>query len=97
MSDINSERILISLKRMTDEKRKEALMTEQPPVVPDNRRSSFFDNRIALTVPEAAMALGLSTRTFERLLRNKEIPSKKVGRRVLIPTAAIEAWLTRKE
>lgn len=55
--------------------------------------TKFFENRIALSITEAAVLLGLSAKKVERLCKSGEIKSKSAGRRVLIPVAAIEAWL----
>jgi excisionase family DNA binding protein len=49
--------------------------------------------RITLTVPEVATVLGLSrTKTYEAIA-NGQIPSVKIGRRLLVPAAAFNAWL----
>lgn len=37
--------------------------------------------------------LGISIRSVERMLKRGEIRYKKVGRRVVIPVSAVEAWL----
>lgn len=49
--------------------------------------------RIAYTVPEVAASLGLSETETYRLVRNGQIASRKVGRRVLIPAKAIEDFM----
>jgi excisionase family DNA binding protein len=48
-------------------------------------------NRLALTVGEAAQAIGVS----ERHLRNtlSEIPHVRIGGRVLVPVAPFQEWL----
>lgn len=58
---------------------------------------SVFDNRICLNVAEAAIWLGVSPRTIERLLKRGDILGKKTGRRTLVIKASVEAWLQRKE
>lgn len=57
----------------------------------------FFENRIALSISEAAFMLGISTRTVERLIQKKELNTKRVGRRLLISKDELGAWLNRKE
>lgn len=59
--------------------------------------SSFFENRITLSITEFAARTGLSPKSVERMIKRDELVSKKVGRRVLIPTSAIETWLSKKE
>lgn len=48
---------------------------------------------IAVGVTEAARRLGLSARTVATLVSRRELPSRKVGRRRLIPVKALEAFL----
>ena len=50
--------------------------------------------RLALTVEEAALALSLSPRTVQQLVADGKLPAVKVGRRVLLPVAGLERWLT---
>jgi excisionase family DNA binding protein len=49
--------------------------------------------RLALSLREAAQATGLSERTIKELSRANQIPLVRVGRRVLVPVAALELWL----
>jgi excisionase family DNA binding protein len=44
---------------------------------------------------EAARRLGLSARTVATLVLRQELPSQKVGRRRIIPVAALEAFVQR--
>jgi excisionase family DNA binding protein len=48
---------------------------------------------IAVGMAEAARRLGLSARTIATLLLRRELPSRKVGRRRIIPVAALEAFV----
>jgi excisionase family DNA binding protein len=48
---------------------------------------------LAVDIPEAARRLGLSTRTVAALVTRQELPSRKVGRRRIIPVVALEAFL----
>jgi excisionase family DNA binding protein len=50
---------------------------------------------LAVGMPEAARRLGLSSRTVATLVLRHEIPSQKVGRRRIIPVAALEAFVQR--
>jgi excisionase family DNA binding protein len=47
------------------------------------------DERLTVTVPEAARLLGLSRMSAYNGIRTGQIPSIRVGRRVLIPRAAL--------
>jgi len=55
------------------------------------------DNRLAYSVTETAVLLGLSVRTVERLIGRKEIRVRRIGRRVLVPIQELGAWLNPKE
>lgn len=48
---------------------------------------------LAVGLVEAARRLGLSTRTVATLVLRRELPSQKVGRRRIIPVAALEAFV----
>ena len=50
---------------------------------------------LAVGMVEAAWRLGLSTRTVATLALRQELPSQKVGRRRIIPVAALEAFVQR--
>jgi excisionase family DNA binding protein len=52
---------------------------------------------LAVGIAEAARRLGVSTRTIAELIARKQLPSRKLGRRRLIPTKALEALLQRDE
>ena len=48
---------------------------------------------LAVGVPEAARRLGVSTRTVGTLVARHQLPSRKIGRRRIIPVAALEAFI----
>lgn len=50
----------------------------------------IHDSRIALTLGEAAAALGISRDSVRRAVKNGDLPSFKVGAITLIPRAALE-------
>jgi excisionase family DNA binding protein len=50
---------------------------------------------LAVSVAEAARRLGLSQRTVATLIAKGEVESRKVGRRRIIPVAALERFLAR--
>lgn len=54
---------------------------------------SEFDARAALTVEETARVLGLSRASAYEAVKNRVIPSIKIGRRLVIPRAALEKLL----
>lgn len=48
---------------------------------------------LALRPPQAAKALGIGRRLLWELTNKGEIPHTRLGRCVIYPTAALEAWL----
>ena len=50
-------------------------------------------NRMTLTVEEAAEILGISRAFAYTLVRNEELPSLRLGRRVVVPRQALERML----
>lgn len=50
---------------------------------------------LAVGMAEAARRLGLSTRTVATLVSRHEMPSRKVGRRRIIPVVALEVFVQR--
>jgi excisionase family DNA binding protein len=48
---------------------------------------------MAVGVAEAARRLGLSARTVATLIARRVLPSRKVGRRRIIPITALEAFI----
>jgi excisionase family DNA binding protein len=51
------------------------------------------DEILAVNIAEAARRLGLSARTVATLVLRRELPSRKVGRRRIIPVVALEAFV----
>ena len=48
---------------------------------------------VAVSKTEAAQMLGVSLRTVERLIALKELPVRRLGRRVLIPRNSLQNLL----
>ena len=49
------------------------------------------EDRLVMTVPEAARALGISRALGYELVRRGVIPSLRLGRRLVVPTKALAA------
>ncbi len=49
--------------------------------------------REILNIDEAAAYLGVSTKTFQRVLRAGEMPGRKVGREWKFSRRALEGWI----
>lgn len=54
---------------------------------------TVLPNRLAVSVPEAALMLGISKPKAYELVRCGEIPAKLVGRRWLVSVKALEKWI----
>lgn len=50
-------------------------------------------NRKTLTVPEAAAALGIGRNQAYEAVKRGEIPTIKIGSRILVPRAALDRML----
>jgi excisionase family DNA binding protein len=44
---------------------------------------------------KAAWTLGVSVRSLDYLIAKGELPSRRIGRRILIPHASLVAWCKR--
>lgn len=55
-----------------------------------------MSDRLTMTVQETAEALGISRNSAYQLVRQGEIPSVRLGRRLVIPKQALTAWLERQ-
>ena len=49
-------------------------------------------DRLTLTVEEAAASLGISRASADEAVRRGEIPAIRIGRRILVPLAALERF-----
>ena len=58
------------------------------------RRDVPLADRLALSVAEAALVLGISERTMRSIL--SRVPHIRLGGRVLIPVDELRAWLRRE-
>jgi len=54
------------------------------------------DDALAFSVDEARMLLGLSRGLIYEAIRRGEIPSLRIGKRILIPRAALQRLLDGK-
>ena len=59
-----------------------------------SREDPDLSTRLALTVPEAVKAVGISERHFRSML--PEIPHVRIGERVVIPVGPLEEWLRKR-
>ncbi len=58
-------------------------------------RHADLDKRLCITVPEAAAMLGLSRNFAYELVKQKQLPVIKFGKRLLIPRVALEKMLEK--
>jgi len=55
---------------------------------------STSDESLTLSVPEAARLLGIGRNTAYEAVKTGQLPSVKIGNRVLVPRAALERMLS---
>jgi len=53
-----------------------------------------LDSRTTLTIEEISLTLGIGRNTAYQAVRTGEIPSIRIGRRILVPVAAFEKMLS---
>jgi excisionase family DNA binding protein len=53
----------------------------------------MVENRLVVSVTEAAELLGISRGLAYELARTGELPSLRLGRRLVVPRAALLSWL----
>ncbi len=58
-------------------------------------RLDTIDKRLCITVPEAAAMLGISRNFAYELVKQKQLPVVKFGKRLLIPRIALEKMLEK--
>jgi excisionase family DNA binding protein len=61
------------------------------PLVP-----AMIRRRLLLTVAEACEVLRISRWTFYQLVRQRQLPTVKIGSRRLVPSAAIGEFISRR-
>ena len=54
-----------------------------------------MEERLTLTVDEAAQALGISRALAYELIARDELPSLRLGRRIVVPRRALEVLLAQ--
>ena len=54
-----------------------------------------IDNRLCLSVPEAAELLGISRNNAYELVKRGELPVIRLGKRLLIPRVALDKMLEK--
>jgi len=52
-----------------------------------------LEHRITLTVEETASVLGLGRTATYEAVRRGQLPSRRLGRRIIIPVPALLEWL----
>ena len=52
-----------------------------------------LDGRVTLTIEETAKLLGIGRSAAYEAARRGELPSRRLGRRVVVPVPALVVWL----
>lgn len=69
-----------------------AAVEEMAAAVPP-RRTVLEPGTVALSIPEAASVIGVSTGTVKNLIRRQELTIKKIGRRTLVQADSVRAFM----
>lgn len=59
----------------------------------EDKEAEMEDERLTLTVEEAAKMLGIGRNLCYERVKTGDLPSIKIGRRILIPRRALEKFL----
>lgn len=51
---------------------------------------------LTYTVEQAAALLGVSRSAYYEAIKRGELPARRVGRRIVVPRAQLEAWINRE-
>lgn|GEM_PF-371014 len=54
-------------------------------------------DRLAVSIREAALLLGISPRSVQKYLSAKVLPARKIGRRTVIPISDLEAFIRKDQ
>ena len=52
------------------------------------------ENKLCMTVPEVAQALGISKPTAYNLANRADFPAIRLGKRIIVPRAPFEKWVS---
>jgi len=52
-----------------------------------------FENKLCISIPEAALMLGISRNLAYELVKRHELPIVKLGKRLVIPKVALQKML----
>lgn len=66
------------------------IQTKQPILPSQPRTANPLNSPLLVAVPDAARLLGIGLTFAWELVRSGDLPSVKLGRRVLVPRAALE-------
>jgi excisionase family DNA binding protein len=66
----------------------------EPTGLPSQR---IFPGRLGISPEEFSRATGLSRTSTYLALQRGEIPIKRIGRRLIIPLSALDAWLSEQD
>lgn len=56
---------------------------------------SIFPGRLGVSIEEFASACDISRTSAYLAAQRGEIPTKRIGRRLIVPIAAVDAWLSK--
>lgn len=67
-----------------------------PPAVTDERLAiTNLNGRATITVPEAAALIGVGRSAAYEAARRGQLPTRRIGRKLLVPVPALLDWLSR--
>jgi len=64
------------------------------PSHPDQRENSPSVERLGYSLEEFAAAIGIGRTLVYQAAQRGEIPTRRIGRRLIVPVAALDAWFS---
>ncbi len=66
-------------------------------LTPDQDRNDPSPARLGLSIEEFAERVGISRTSAYLAAQRGEIPTRRIGRRLIVPVAALEAWFCQPD
>jgi excisionase family DNA binding protein len=76
---------------------RELITALQEGTIPETAYRADKPDALCLSVEQAAELLGVSRSALYDAIARHEVPSVRIGRRVLVPRKALEEWLERSD
>lgn len=63
-------------------------------IAPDKHLTTPTEKRLGYSLEEFAAAIGIGRTLVYQAAQRGEIPTRRIGRRLIVPVAALDAWFS---